>query len=116
MLPYHGRSRAKRIAYARGQNVGGSGGGDQKKNVIEPDALYLDIENQVMKFGDTDLIIDYNLKTCRSTLESSYGMGLPLDGDATTTFLAGTKKFECLFCEIYQIHRSDDKNVVLWGF
>ena len=103
LLPYHGRQRAKKIALAR-KDV------DATKTVPK-DALFVDIDHQLLKFGNTDLVIDYDLNSCTSTLESSYGIGLPPSDaatgiDARETYMAGSQAFQVTFCEIFSIDRS----------
>jgi hypothetical protein len=105
ILPYHGRSRAKRTAFRAHKTNG---------DMEEQDAIYLDMEHQLFKIGETDFAIDFDLNSCTSTLESSYGIGLPEikgegDGegdDSRETFLAGAKEFKIIACEIYQIDRA----------
>ena len=55
---------------------------------------------QILRFGYTDLTIDFDFNSCSSTLESSYGIGLPDlsdDNDSRDTFLAGSKFFKIIF-------------------
>ena len=64
----------------------------------------------MLKFGDTDLVIDYDLTTCRSKIESSYGIGLPSSNNESDkvkeTYLAGSERFQIKYCELYSIDRT----------
>ena len=103
ILPYHGRSRAKRIAFEKRAHHSSTA-------KVPKDALYVNVKHQLLKFGDTDLVIDYDLNTCRSKIESSYGIGLPSSNNESDkvkeTYLAGSERFQIKYCEIYSIDRT----------
>ena len=103
ILPYHGRSRAKRIAFEKRAHHSSTA-------KVPKDALYVNVKHQLLKFGDTDLVVDYDLNTCRSKIESSYGIGLPSSNNESDkvkeTYLAGSERFQIKYCEIYSIDRT----------
>ena len=84
-FPYHGRRHPKGW---KGRNAG--------------DAVHG--EEDIVSFGVKDLIIPEDMLRCTSSLENSYGFGMPRD--VTETFLAGRHVFSIDEVEIWRVGRA----------
>jgi hypothetical protein len=74
-----------------------------------PDACVLYATPETLTFGKYDLVLGGNFDECKSTIESSYGVGLVQGSPEAQTFLAGEHAFKADVVEVWGFFMIDQE-------